>query len=50
MELTEAILSRRSVRKFSDYFVKDEELREIMEAGRKEQKDFVHLNVFGNPF
>jgi nitroreductase len=34
MELSEAILSRRSVRKFSDYVVTDEELAAIMEAAR----------------
>ena len=34
MELTEAILTRRSVRRFSDYFVTDEELSAIMEAAR----------------
>ncbi len=34
MELDEAIFNRRSVRKFSDYFVSDEEIRALMEAAR----------------
>jgi nitroreductase len=34
MELTDAILHRRSVRKFSDQDVTDEELRQILEAAR----------------
>jgi nitroreductase len=34
MELKEAILKRRSVRKFTDYRVTDEELNEILDAAR----------------
>lgn len=34
MELTKAIKDRRSVRKFTDYYVTDEELNEAMEAAR----------------
>lgn len=34
MELTKAIKERRSVRKFTDYYVTDEELNEAMEAAR----------------
>ncbi|MGB5216711.1 MAG: nitroreductase family protein [Smithella sp.] len=34
MELQEAILKRRSVRKFTDYIVTDEELKQIFEAVR----------------
>ncbi len=34
MELTDAILQRRSVRKFSDYVVTDDEIRQLMEAAR----------------
>jgi nitroreductase len=34
MELKEAILNRRSIRKFTDYYVTDEEIKEIMEAAR----------------
>jgi len=34
MELSEAILQRRSVRKFSDYVVTDEEISQLMEAAR----------------
>lgn len=34
MELQEAILKRRSIRKFTDYQVKDEEIQEILEAAR----------------
>lgn len=34
MELTEAIIKRRSIRKFTDYYVTDEEIRELLEAAR----------------
>ncbi|MBW2636347.1 MAG: nitroreductase family protein [Deltaproteobacteria bacterium] len=34
MELTEAIKERRSVRKFTDYYVTDEEIKELLEAAR----------------
>jgi len=34
MELDEAITGRRSVRKYSDYIVTDEEIRELIEAAR----------------
>ncbi len=34
MELTEAILTRRSVRKFTDYSVTDTEITEMIEAAR----------------
>lgn len=34
MELTEAIVKRRSVRKFTDYYVTDEELTEMIDAAR----------------
>jgi nitroreductase len=34
MELSEAIKSRRSIRKFTDYYVTDEEISEILEAAR----------------
>lgn len=34
MDLTEAIMQRRSVRKFSEYFVTDEEIRQLLEAAR----------------
>jgi len=34
MELQAAIAGRRSVRKFTDYYVTDEELKQILEAGR----------------
>lgn len=34
MELNEAILNRRSVRKFTDYYVSDEEIRDILNAAR----------------
>lgn len=34
MELKEAIMSRRSIRKFTDYYVNDEEIKEIIEAAR----------------
>ena len=34
MELQEAIMKRRSVRKFTDYKVTDEELKEMLEAAR----------------
>jgi nitroreductase len=34
MELDEAIFNRRSVRKFSDYHVTDEDIRTLMEAAR----------------
>ena len=34
MELQEAILERRSVRKFSEYYVTDEEIKAILEAAR----------------
>jgi len=32
MELSEAILYRRSVRKFTDYYVTDEEIRDVIDA------------------
>ncbi|MDY6930881.1 MAG: nitroreductase family protein [Halobacteriota archaeon] len=34
MELQEAILKRRSIRRFTDYFVTDDEIREVIEAAR----------------
>jgi nitroreductase len=34
MELQEAILNRRSIRNFSDYYVTDDELKEMIEAAR----------------
>ena len=34
MELKDAIFTRRSVRKFTDYNVTDDEIKEIIEAGR----------------
>ena len=34
MELQEAILERRSVRRFTDYFVTDDEVTEVIEAAR----------------
>ena len=34
MELQEAILKRRSVRKFTDYYVADDEILQILEAAR----------------
>lgn len=34
MELTQAIMERRSVRKFSDYVVTDDELKELLDAAR----------------
>jgi len=34
MELADAIRSRRSVRKYTDYYVSDEEITELMEAAR----------------
>lgn len=34
MELKEAILKRRSIRKFTDYYVTDEEIKEVIEAAR----------------
>ncbi len=34
MELQEAILNRRSIRKFTDYRVSDDEIKEILEAAR----------------
>jgi nitroreductase len=34
MELTKAILERRSVRKFTDYYVTDGEIKELLEAAR----------------
>jgi nitroreductase len=34
MELNDAILTRRSVRKFTDYYVTDEEINSILEAAR----------------
>lgn len=34
MELSKAIKERRSVREFTDYYVKDEELKEILDAAR----------------
>jgi nitroreductase len=37
MELSEAILKRRSVRKFTDHVVNDEEIRRLMEAARLAQ-------------
>ena len=37
MELMEAITNRRSVRKFTDYYVTDEEIREMLNAARLAQ-------------
>jgi nitroreductase len=37
MELTDAILHRRSVRKFTDYIVTDEEIKKLLEAARLAQ-------------
>ena len=37
MELMEAITHRRSVRKFTDYYVTDEEIREMLNAARLAQ-------------
>jgi nitroreductase len=34
MDLAETILERRSVRKFTDYYVTDEEIKELLEAAR----------------
>jgi nitroreductase len=34
MELTKAIVERRSVRKFTDYYVSDDEIKELVEAAR----------------
>ena len=34
MNLQEAILKRRSIRKFTDYYVTDDEIKEILEAAR----------------
>lgn len=34
MELHEAIMTRRSVRKFTDYYVTDEDIEKILEAAR----------------
>ncbi len=34
MELQEAILKRRSIRKYTDYYVTDDEIKEILEAAR----------------
>ncbi len=34
MELTEAIVERRSVRRFTDYYVTDDEIKELLEAAR----------------
>ena len=34
MELNEAILTRRSVRKFTDYYVTDKEINSILEAAQ----------------
>ncbi len=34
MELTEAIQNRRSIRKFTDYYVTDREIKDLMEAAR----------------
>ncbi|MBN2039908.1 MAG: nitroreductase family protein [Spirochaetes bacterium] len=34
MELQEAIFKRRSIRKFTDYYVTDDELKQIIEAAR----------------
>ncbi len=34
MELMEAVKNRRSVRKFSDHFVTDDEIREVIDAAR----------------
>lgn len=35
MELQEAIINRRSVRKFTEHYVSDEEIKEILEAARR---------------
>ena len=37
MELMEAVANRRSVRKFTDYYVTDEEIREMLNAARLAQ-------------
>lgn len=37
MELSEAIRTRRSVRTFTDHFVSDDEIRELLEAARLAQ-------------
>lgn len=34
MELQDAILKRRSIRKFTDYYVTDDEIKEVLEAAR----------------
>jgi nitroreductase len=34
MELASAIKTRRSIRKFTDYYITDEEIKEILEAAR----------------
>ena len=34
MELQETILNRRSIRKFTDYFVTDNEIKQVLEAAR----------------
>ena len=34
MELQDAILNRRSIRKFKDYFVTDDEIKQVLEAAR----------------
>lgn len=34
MELQEAILTRRSIRKFTDYYVTDDEIKQVLEAAR----------------
>jgi nitroreductase len=34
MELQEAILKRRSIRKFTDYYVTDDEIKKLLEAAR----------------
>jgi nitroreductase len=37
MELMEAVTNRRSIRKFTDYYVTDEEVREMLNAARLAQ-------------
>ena len=34
MEVLEAIRKRRSIRRFTDYYVTDDEIRELLEAAR----------------
>nr|HPK44115.1 nitroreductase family protein [Spirochaetota bacterium] len=34
MELQQAIVERRSIRRFTDYYVTDEEIVQILEAAR----------------